>query len=146
MKVTIAIWAIVGLAAAAPVRSVLRAQQATSRSVLDGVYTAEQAKRGETTYSTSCASCHGPALLGTEMAPPLTGKMFMDNWTDTTASDLFQKINVAMPADDPGTLKKEQTADLVAYILRISKFPAGTTELASEADALKQIKIVAPKP
>src|SRR2546425_4608197 len=83
MKVTIAILAVVGLAAAAPVHSVLRAQ-ATSRSVLDGVYTDEQAKRGETTYSTSCASCHGPALAGTEMAPPLTGKSFLDNWTDTT--------------------------------------------------------------
>jgi quinoprotein glucose dehydrogenase len=146
MKVTIAVLAIVGLAAAAPVHSVLRAQQATSRSVLDGVYTDEQAKRGATTYSTTCASCHGPALMGTEMAPPLTGKTFMDNWTDTTASDLFQKINVAMPADDPGTLKKEQTADIVAYILRINTFPAGTTELGSEAEALKQIKIVAPKP
>ena len=146
MKVTIAISAIVGLAAASPVHSVLRAQQATSRSVLDGVYTEEQAKRGETTYSTSCASCHGPALMGTEMAPPLTGKSFMDNWTDTTASDLFQKISVAMPADDPGTLKKEQTADIVAYILGTNKFPAGKTELGSEAETLKQIKIEAPKP
>jgi|SRR2546427_4095887 len=145
MKVTIAILAVVGLAAAAPVHSVLRAQ-ATSRSVLDGVYTDEQAKRGETTYSTSCASCHGPALAGTEMAPPLTGKSFLDNWTDTTVSDLFQKINVAMPADDPGSLKKEQTSDIVAFILATNKVPAGKTELGSEAEALKQIKIVAPKP
>ncbi|PYR26171.1 MAG: hypothetical protein DMF92_19000, partial [Acidobacteria bacterium] len=60
MKVTIAILAVVGLTAAAPVHSVLRAQQ--SRTVLDGVYTEEQAKRGEPTYSTTCASCHGPAL------------------------------------------------------------------------------------
>jgi cytochrome c553 len=145
MKVTFAILALVGLAAAAPVHSVLRAQT-TSRSVLDGVYTEEQAKRGETTYSTSCASCHGPALLGTEMAPPLSGKQFLDNWTDTTASDLFQKISVAMPADDPGSLKAGQTADIVAHILAINKFPAGKTELGSEAEALKQIKIVAAKP
>ena len=144
MKVTFAILAVVGLAAAAPVHSVLRAQ--APRSVLDGVYTEEQAKRGETTYSTSCASCHGPALAGTEMAPPLTGKSFVDNWTDTTLSDLFQKISVAMPADDPGSLKAEQTADIVAHILAINKFPAGKTELGTGADALKQIKIVAPKP
>jgi len=144
MKVTFAILALVGLTAAAPVHSVLRAQ--ASRSVLDGAYTEEQAKRGETTYSTSCASCHGPALAGTEMAPPLTGKSFVDNWTDTTLSDLFQKISVAMPADDPGSLKAEQTADIVAHILAINKFPAGKTELGTGADALKQIKIVAPKP
>ena len=144
MKVTFVILALVGLAAAAPVHSVLRAQ--ASRSVLDGVYTEEQAKRGETTYSTSCASCHGPSLAGTEMAPPLTGKSFVDNWTDTTISDLFQKIGVAMPADDPGSLKAEQTADIVAHILAINKFPAGKTALGTEADALKQIKIVAAKP
>jgi|SRR3989442_11002185 len=144
MKVTIAILAVVGLTAAAPVHSVLRAQQ--SRTVLDGVYTEEQAKRGEPTYSTTCASCHGPALMGTEMAPPLTGKSFLDNWTDTTVGDLFQKINVAMPADDPGSLKKEQTADIVAYILATNKLPAGKTELGNENEALKQIKIVAPKP
>src|SRR6266550_1918340 len=106
MKVTVAVLAVVGLSTAIPVHSVLRAQ-ATSGSVLQGVFTEAQAKRGETVYSTSCASCHGPALAGTEMAPPLTGKSFLDNWTDTTVSDLFQKINVAMPADDPGSLKKE---------------------------------------
>jgi mono/diheme cytochrome c family protein len=144
MKVTFAVLALVGLAAAAPVHSVLRAQ--ASHSVLDGVYTEEQAKRGETTYSTSCASCHGPALAGTEMAPPLTGKSFVDNWTDTTISDLFQKISVGMPADDPGSLKAEQTADIVAHILAINKFPAGKTELGTGADALKEIKIVAAKP
>ena len=144
MKVTIAILATVGLAAVAPVHSLLHAQQ--SRTVLDGVYTEEQAKRGEPTYSTTCASCHGPALAGTEMAPPLTGKSFLDNWIDTTVSDLFQKINVAMPADDPGSLKADQTADIVAHILAINKFPAGKTALGTEAEALKQIKIVAPKP
>jgi mono/diheme cytochrome c family protein len=144
MKVTFAILALVGLASAAPVHSVLRAQ--ATGSVLDGVFTEEQAKRGETTYSTSCASCHGPSLAGTEMAPPLTGKSFVDNWTDTTISDLFQKIGVAMPADDPGSLKAEQTADIVAHILAVNKFPAGKTELGTGADALKEIKIVAAKP
>ena len=51
-----------------------------------------------------------------------------------------------MPADDPGSLKKEQTADIVAYILATNKLPAGKTELGNENEALKQIKIVAPKP
>ena len=143
MKVTVAVLAIVGVSTAIPVHSVLRAQ--ASHSVLEGAFTEEQAKRGETVYSTSCASCHGPALAGTEMAPPLTGKSFLDNWTDTTVNDLFQKISVAMPADDPGSLKKEQSADVVAFILGNNKFPAGKTELATDSEALKQIKVVAPK-
>ena len=43
------------------------------RSVWDGVYTAEQAKRGEALYGQHCAACHGGTLLGAEAAPALTG-------------------------------------------------------------------------
>ena len=145
MKVTIAIAVSIGLAAIAPCYSTLRAQQATSRSVLDGVYTEEQAKRGELAYGTTCASCHGPTLAGTEMAPPLTGAAFTSNWTDTTVCDLFQKIRVSMPADNPGSLSAEQIADIVAFLLTLDKFPAGNTELGSETETLKQIRIEAPK-
>jgi len=38
--------------------------QPSERSVWDGVYTAEQAKRGEALYANNCASCHGSALGG----------------------------------------------------------------------------------
>ena len=38
----------------------LRAQEpAESRSVWDGVYTEEQAKRGEQLYRKECGTCHG---------------------------------------------------------------------------------------
>ena len=46
--------AVLGLAAA-----MLAAQ--ASRSVWDGVYTDEQAKRGQTLYGKECSSCHGAA-------------------------------------------------------------------------------------
>ena len=47
-----------------------------SRSVWDGVYTDEQAKRGAPLYSQYCASCHGAELTGGEMAPALVGSDF----------------------------------------------------------------------
>jgi hypothetical protein len=50
-----------------------------------------------------------------------------------------------MPALDPGSLKPDQVADIVAHILNSSKYPAGTTALAASADSLKTIKIDAPK-
>ena len=50
-----------------------------------------------------------------------------------------------MPALDPGSLKPDQVADVVAHILSSSKYPAGTTPLAASADQLKTIKINAPK-
>ena len=45
----------------------------------DGVYTEAQAARGALVYSQYCASCHGPDLSGSEMAPALTGGEFNSN-------------------------------------------------------------------
>ena len=146
MKITTALVAIAGVAAIVPIHSTLRAEQATSRAVSDGVYTEEQAKRGEAVYGQTCASCHGPALMGTEMAPPLTGAEFLANWYDLTVGDLSEKIRLAMPADDPGSLNKEQIADVVTYMLSVNKYPAGQTELPTDTELLKQIKIERPNP
>ena len=45
--------------------------------VWDGVYTEEQAKRGEALYSEHCVRCHGASLQGNgEGAGPLTGPVF----------------------------------------------------------------------
>ncbi len=87
----------------------------TSRSVWDGVYTSDQAKRGSALYANACASCHGSALNGGESAPPLTGGEFFSNWDGLTVGDLFDRIRVSMPADNPGKLTREQDADILAY-------------------------------
>jgi hypothetical protein len=56
-------------------------------------------------------------------------------------SDLFDRIRVSMPQDKPGSLSRQQAADLVAYILGFNKVPAGHTELPGDAEILKGIKI-----
>ena len=58
------------------------------RTTNDGVYTEEQAKRGGTFYVQKCTSCHGSALEGIEMAPPLSGSEFDANWNKAQLSDL----------------------------------------------------------
>jgi len=116
-----------------------------ARSLLDGVYTEEQAKRGEPLYAQNCASCHGQSLEGMDMAPGLNGGAFLSNWTGLTVGDLFERIRLTMPQDDPGKLSRQQDADIVAYILLINKFPAGKTELPRETEVLKQIKFEATK-
>ncbi|HTA40803.1 MAG TPA: cytochrome c [Bryobacteraceae bacterium] len=118
----------------------------TSRSVWDGVYTAEQAKRGAALYSMECASCHGLALNGGEMAPALTGGEFLSNWSGLTVGDLFDRIRQSMPADRPGSLNREKNADILAHILSMNQFPAGTMELDQRVDFLKQIRIEATRP
>jgi hypothetical protein len=51
-----------------------------------------------------------------------------------------------MPADKPGSLSRKQNADVIAYLFAFNKFPAGSTELSTQSEVLKQIKIVATKP
>jgi cytochrome c len=118
----------------------------TSRSVWDGVYTSEQAKRGATLYAAECASCHGSALNGGESAPPLTGGEFFSNWNGLTVGDLFERIRVSMPADHPGKLTREQDAEILAFMLSMNQFPAGKTELDHRTEVLKQIQFEAAKP
>jgi mono/diheme cytochrome c family protein len=126
--------------------STATAQQPTStRSVWDGVYTAEQAKRGEAVYAQNCAACHGNALEGGEMAPPLAGGAFNANWNGLTMGDLSERIRISMPQNNPGSLSRQQCSDILAFMLSVGNFPAGNTELAREAEVLKQIAFEATK-
>ena len=115
------------------------AQDPAKRSVWDGVYTTEQAKRGETLYGQSCASCHGTTLEGGEMAPPLAGGQFNSNWNGLSLGDLFERTRISMPQNNPGSLSRAQYADVLAYMLSAGSFPAGKVELPREVEILRQI-------
>jgi S-disulfanyl-L-cysteine oxidoreductase SoxD len=121
----------------------LLAQAASSTR--DGVYSADQAQRGKTSYGTLCSSCHGPDLAGSGPMPPLSGDDFIGNWSGQPLASLFTKIQTTMPATQPGSLTHEQTADIVAYILSANKFPAGKADLPSDADSLKKIQFDKPE-
>ena len=57
-----------------------------------------------------------------------------------SVGDLFEKIQVSMPADRPGQLTKDQNAGILAYILKSNKFPAGAKELPASADAMRYVR------
>jgi mono/diheme cytochrome c family protein len=116
-----------------------------TQSVWDGVYTDDQAKRGQPLYNKYCAACHGEQLTGGEDSPPLTGGAFLANWNGLTVGDLFERIRVSMPQDRPGRLTRQQNADVLAYLLSANQFPAGRTELPTETERLKQIRFEPPK-
>jgi mono/diheme cytochrome c family protein len=118
--------------------------QAT-RSVNEGVYTAEQAKRGEALYKEPCSACHGDNLEGSGPMPPLAGKDFLANWQGKTVGDLFEKTSTTMPATAPGSLTPEQAADVVSFLLSKDSYPAGSAALEAKVEPLQQIKIDAPK-
>lgn len=124
----------------------LDTQSSESQSVWDGVYTEEQAKRGEDSYQKNCSTCHGDRLNGTGEAPALSGGKFLSNWNGLTVGDLFERIRKTMPQDKPERVTRREKADVLAYILSFNKFPAGKNELRSQAEWLKQIQFEAAKP
>jgi mono/diheme cytochrome c family protein len=113
--------------------------QDTPRTVWDGVYNEEQAKRGNAVFLEQCSNCHGRDLEGADMTPALTGGAFTANWDGLTIGDLADRIRISMPLNSPGTLSRQQITDVVAYILRFNQFPAGKEELPREQPAQKQI-------
>lgn len=134
---------LVSVAAAATMSA--QAPGPSGSSVGSGLYTDEQAKRGEAVSNKLCTSCHGPELSGGEAGPTLVGLEFLGNWNNLTAGDLYDRVHATMPADAPGTMTPQQTSDVVAYVFKLNKFPAGTTELPTDLAALKGIKIEQPK-
>ena len=119
--------------------------QAPGKSVWDGVYADAQSTRGEEVSKKSCVTCHGDELKGSDLAPALQGADFKGAWSGRTAAELFEKVQTTMPADQAGSLKPEQSADLVAYMFKLNEYPAGAAELASDMAALQQIKIASKK-
>jgi len=122
-----------------------RAQATTSQSIWDGVYTDAQAARGAGQYGQHCAVCHGPAAEGSFVVPPLTGE-FIADWTGTNLADLYDKIQTTMPLNAPGTLRPANTADILAYLLKVNNFPAGQKELGAALAELGAISFDATRP
>jgi len=130
----------------AAVAALSAAQGAAPRSVWDSVYTEEQAKRGEKVSTEQCARCHGQTLTGAEAAPALVGDVFNANWEGVALGDLFERIRISMPQDTPGSLSRQQNADVIAYLLKAGKFPAGDKELVTDTTVLAQITFVSNRP
>lgn len=99
------------------------------RSATAGVYSAAQAARGQELYkSQQCAACHGDAMEGT-IGPPMVGPEFLAIWGGLPLVDFVDRIHKTMPFNSPGSLTRQQSIDLTAYILQTGKNPAGQAEL-----------------
>ena len=103
------------------------------KSVWQGVYTEEQATRGDTEHQNNCSSCHGTEKY--------SGDAFTKNWVGRTVFDLFDQIKTTMPDANPGGLSVQQYKDVVAYILKTNGIPAGTDSLPSDPEAMRLLKI-----
>jgi len=75
-----------------------------------------QVAKGQASFASNCASCHGPTLGGA-FGPPLKGAEFFKQWNLKTARNLYSRILTTMPASAPGTLSPKTVVDLTIYLL-----------------------------
>ena len=108
------------------------ARVAAPRTTSDRIYTAEQAERGKDVYKQACASCHALDFYSGHT---------MKSWDGGSLSDLYAAISTRMPQGNPGSLKRREYLDILAYILSLNSMPAGDQELPSRPADLKTIRI-----
>lgn len=107
-----------------------------TKSVKAGVYTAAQADRGQAVFGSKCASCHAPNRF--------TDDLFYTSFAGKPLWEMFDVISDSMPEDAPGSLKKEEYADVIAYLLKLNNFPTGSSDLPIDKDALSAILMEKP--
>jgi len=112
------------------------AAQPAAKSVKAGVYSEAQAERGQALYRPKCASCHAPNRF--------TDDLFYTSFAGKPLWEMFDVISDTMPEDDPGGMKPEEYADVIAYLLKLNGFPAGPDELPTSKDALSAILMEKP--
>src|SRR6516162_7635118 len=104
-----------------------------AQTVWDGVYTADQAVRGQTAYLQHCVGCHKPDLLGIEGS--MKGEPFIERRREDNLETLFLDMKATMPRGNPGGLPDQTYADIISYILQNNEMPAGSDELKPESIA-----------
>jgi mono/diheme cytochrome c family protein len=113
------------------------ALQGDRRSTAAGAYTSEQATRGERAFISECGGCHTPDQFVGE---------FLMAWNGKTASDLLEMIRGKMPQDNPGSLPRQQYADILSFLFEKNGLPPGKEELPAAQTDLERVTIELPKP
>ena len=106
-------------------------------TVLDGVYTTEQAARGQDAYRDYCVACHEGI---DQEGPDLKGSAFIDRWRGDDLNVLFTQIRTNMPGNRPGGLSESTYIDVLAFLLSANGLPAGRKELT--ADVIRSVQLV----
>ncbi len=109
--------------------SVVAAQTAST----SGRYTLDQATRGEAVYKRECGECHS--------VKDHSNEDFRFSWNGRSALELFESIRNTMPEENPGSLTRQQYADIVAYLMKANGMPSGPRPLAPDSAALRAARL-----
>jgi mono/diheme cytochrome c family protein len=109
----------------------------TAKPATPGVFTEEQAERGNGVFSKVCVECH--------TRNDMSGRDFRLNWNGRTVFELFERIRTTMPDAAPGSLTREEYADVTSYFLKLNGMPAGSMPMPADS-TLSAIKLEIPPP
>ena len=104
---------------------------ADPRTVNDGIYTEEQAEAGEELYAEHCLTCHDKKYF----------RPVLKAWEGQPLGVLYTVMSASMPETNPGALPRKDYVDILAYILSLSRYPAGDAELDYKDGVLNEIVI-----
>lgn len=106
---------------------------ADPRTINDGVYTKEQADVGESLYAQHCILCHDKKYF----------RPVLKRWEGQAINVLFTVMSTSMPENNPGFLSEKDYVDILAYVLSLSRYAAGDSELEYEDGALNDLMVAA---
>ena len=84
-------------------------------------------------FVNSCAACHEKSFHA--------GEKFMFSWKGRTLLDYFKLVKSTMPEDNPAGLPDADYVRVIAYILHLKGYAAGTDSLRADSLHLKSIRI-----
>lgn len=107
------------------------------------LYSAAQAASGSKEYETKCSGCHGEQLEG-GAGPALKGATLKTLSTNTklTIGDVFTFMSQQMPLNEPASLKPDQYAAIMAFILKTNGYPAGSKALSATMAKASKVTLV----
>ncbi|HEX7036207.1 MAG TPA: c-type cytochrome [Pseudomonadales bacterium] len=105
---------------------------AGARTTQDGVYTESQAAEGRRVHARHCARCHEPGYYQGS---------FLSAWQSVPLATLYDVIELKMPEDAPGSLRPDEYAAVLAWVLALNGLPAGERKLPHDREALARIRI-----
>jgi mono/diheme cytochrome c family protein len=156
MRVAMRHWMVVGLLIGVPAAAQAQSGQA--------YYTEAQAARGQALFKKHCAACHfaepdpekakketagfmlarvkspsnlGGTYIAGARAPRTTGRRIY-----TTVYYLFRELE-SMPAV-PDSISQQERTDILAYILKQNRYPAGRDEMKFDLAAMRRMPLDEP--
>ena len=62
-------------------------------------------------------------------------------WDGQAVNDLFELVSAIMPEDNPGSLRRSEYVDVLAYFFSLNSLPSGEIDMKDDEDSLMKIRI-----